>query len=1563
MKKLLSACLCLIKAKINTAKYCLQHAHIIFFLKNLIIPKRIVAAIVLLTFVVTNTKAQSSTANYTTTNGTASMQAMTNSIKIIDASMDDISSLVIKIGFDFYFMGERYAQLSANSNGAIRLGGTAISGTEYAGSATAFPQANSSIIAPFLANLATSASGQVHYVLTGVAPNRKFTIEFMNMKFRNTAASPSGTFQVSLYETTGVITFDYFTTFAVGTVAGFDAIVGFNTSNTINTVKTIDQTTFAESNAASPTIVTYNTASAVIGLQNKRITFTPPVAPTITGPFNISSIAATSLSFTWADIASEKGYVIYGSTDNINFNFYTKVSVNVTSVSVYSLLPSKLYYFRIYAISEGNVASVFLSNSATTLAAGAITTNTVTISAEGTTTYPTPQLYNLSSLAWSAGLPNATQNVEIIFDIPSATKHEIIELYLDIPNIAVNNLTIRNINSSTVYQKIINTQGLSNITVLGDFIIKSPGGNKYNRAVLGNLGSTTIYGKTYLGSLSPTATEGHGAIGSASILSFNQRVNLYDDLYVYPRGYTTEEWTIFSFLKTGTQYIYNETLITDTVQPIMFQNLYVGNGIASTNLIFTGAAKDAYIRNVGGAGVIIYNNSIVDLPKTYSLTKLAGGAATSTFDMLAGSKIRLGGFSSLDRNGAIIGVAGSNFPNGFAYTLNASSTFEYYGDNSATQTIHAPAAFNYQNLIANNNGGTITGRAQKITTASLRENTSFIIQDATDVTLGNLLTGYPGHITIQTNGGLYCGINVVSSVGAGIFTMSNNSYLGIGHAGGITTLGTANGNIQMTGARNYNTTGNYIYNGTAAQFTGTGLPSTAINELTIDNPTTVTNSQNVLVNSLANLKQGVFDIVTTKFTSNGANGILSSTGGKMKANKGIVEMKGTSGTEQGLSGNWFVGKNISTLINANTKGIIVAATPADTLLISSALKYGAVTNSAIITNSNLTLLSRDTATANFGEIVTASGNTITGRVNIERYLFGEKAWRFLASPVQLVSDDATTPSVSAAWRESNAALTANGYGVQITGPTGPTTASPSGELDYYTPRGSMKYYNDAANVWTELSNTTTTKIANLQGYMVFVRGDRGAANVTTGAGTATNLRIKGMIRTGDQTFNVLANKFQSFGNPYPARINFTSVTKNFISNAFIVWNPTIAGLFNVGGYETYVWDAASSNYKRVGDGAVKNYIESGEAIFVQSNSATAGSVVVKESDKGTGSALVSRVGVTRPTLEVNMYTKDANGADYLADGVMLNFDNTFSANIDNMDVRKINNTYDNLAIKNGSYALVVERRPNLVQTDTIKLSIVGMRVATYRLEIDPSVLVYPGLEATLKDKYLQTETPISFSTVTTQSFDITTDAASKVADRFMIVFKPAATTNFTTIAATRNADKTITVNWGVQNETAVTNYAVEQSNDGINFTAIATKAAQANNGTNPTYSLLDASASKAVNWYRVKANNQNGTTKYTAVAMVSAMQEVAENAIPKMSIYPNPVVDGNVNLHLDNQAKGNYAVQITNAEGKTINVENVQVQNNNTLRIIKLGTKATGTYQLTIKDAASKTKTIPFIIK
>ncbi len=1216
-----------------------------------------------------------------------------------------------------------------------------------------------------------------------------------------------------------------------------------------------------------------------------------------------------------------------------------------TTINSIGLTTATQYWYWVFAYNAVTctgggplyLTAAPLTGTATTIACGAL--NTALLTNTSATTL------NWSSLPWSLGhIPTSCETSEIILKRASGSASEqTIVITLD-QNISVVNFLLTNA-STVATPTILETTGSVTVNIAGDMIITAPGANKYNRTVYANLVSTTVNGNLILGRAVPLPTEGHSACGSGKNSTPNQTYNLYGDMTFNPRGYTTDEWAVFNFNKAGTQYLVNNTTVTDTVYPVLFEKLNIGTTNATT-LVFSGIAKDTYIEAERAGGVTVGVNSTLDLPANYNMNKLTVYSNFSEpLNLLAGAKLRLGGDKSINVAGATIGIAGSNFPSNFnTLNFNATSTVEYYGDNTITQTIYNVPP--YPNLLITNGAG--VGRAQKKTTAPITVNTSFNINALADVTLGTLGSSTVGVIStgplnINTNGGLYCNANIVSGVGA--FTMGVGSYLGMGHALAITPLGTGIGNIQMTGARNYSTAGNYIYNGIVSQITNTGLPAT-VNDLTIDNPTTVTIAANQIVNGAHLLKQGTFDIGTTQITINGL-GTMNAVTGKMKANLGTVEMKGTSGTAQNLSGNWFVNKTILSLLDANTTGISIAVAPSDTLLISKDLKYGVGTiNSQINTNNNLTLLSNATNTANFGEIVLGSGNTIVGKVNIERYLFAKKAWRFLATPVAI----GTSPTVTSAWRESNSPLTSNGYGTQVTGPAGVPT------FDQYTQRASIKSYDVVTNNFIDVTNPSAF-LANNAGYMVFVRGDRAVAvGGTTGA---TNLRIKGDVRMGNQLFSVPANMFQSFGNPYPARIDFRTVTKNNIVDGFTVWNPNSAGVFNVGAYETYVFDG--TNYKR--GAVIRNYIESGEAVFVQSNSASAGAVTVHEADKGSGSAMVSRVGVTRPTLEINLFAKDVDGSIYLADGVMLNFDNAYSANVDNNDVRKIMNSADNLAVKNGNYNLVVERRPNLTTTDTIKLSLTGVRVAPYRFEIDPSVLGNTGLEAFLKDKFLQTETPVSFTDVTTVPFDITATAASYAADRFMIVFKQGTTTNFTTISAIRNADKTVTVNWGTEGERNVTNYTVEQSNDGVNFTALATQAATANNGTNQTYSKLDAAASKANNWYRVKATNNNTTVKYTAIAMVGAINEIAINVEPKMSIYPNPVMGGNVNLHLDNQAKGNYAVQITNAAGQTVKAENVQVENNNTLRTIKIGTAATGTYQATVIDEAGKKTTMSFLVK
>ena len=1497
------------------------------------------------------------TANYAvSTNTTASLLGMTGSEQLITSGRNTSTSFVESTVFDFWFMGVRYNNFTANSNGIIRFGTNSLSNSQT-GNGFPLPAANGAILAPFAGDLRTSATGKVHSVVTGTAPNRKCIIEFLNMGMGQSSGGADGTFQVVLNETTGIIQYLY-GAMAIGNttgVSGADSVViGFSSDNVNTKTLSLNHGSFAVNTNAPATKNSY-IATGNIGSLNsasngsrREIRFTPPVLNAPTLP-TVSGITTNSITVGWVGLAviNEQGFVIYKSDDGgVTYDFAVQTAPNVTSAVIPNLLAGTSYIFKVYSLSEGALASS-TSISGTTLGCGAVVINTLNLTGSG------PFSWSALSASWSlAHIPTSCEDAVINFNGTTATDEQV-TFNFDV-DVAVKSLTVNNI-STSARQKVFNLSGYGKVAIAGDLILTCPGGNIFNRCAYSTQNKTTVNGNVVLSRQSSlhTANEGQSAVGS-NASSREQLYLLRGDFTFNKRGYTTDEHTNFTFDKAGVQRIYNYTIpqpfpyiqgVGDTLQAVLFEKLVVGNANAST-VIFAGTSFDGYIELQSREGVLIGVNSVLDLPQNFSLNSLGG---SSYLKMLSGAKLRLGGDQTISPNGIIYGVPGSNFPGSFIpYTFDPTSTIEYYGSNAITQTIYNGVT--YSNLLATN--GPASGRAQKITTAPINVSTSFNINAITDVSLGLLgsstqTVNSSGPLNINATGGLYCNANVVSGTGA--FSMGAGSFLGMGHPQGISNIGSATGNIQMTASRAYNGTGNYIYNGIVTQITGVGLPSGAINDLTIDNPTTVTIASNQIVNGVALLKKGIFDIGSTKITHNGI-GILNSTGGKMKANLGIVEMKGNSGSVQNLSGNWFVNKNISTLINSNTTGITVAVAPADTLLISSALLYG-TTNSIINTNSNLTLLSRDTATARFGAL--GAGNGITGQVNIERYLTARKSWRLLAAPVA----NGTSPFVTASWREGGS-LASTGYGTRITGPTGFTG------VDEITQRASMKFYNPALNNYTDVSNTNLTKIGNSNtGYYVFVRGDRSVA--VTGAAAPTILRIKGELQTGMQVVNVPAGKFVTMGNPYPSNINFRTLGKTSISNTYYAWDPNAPGNYNVGAFVNYTFNG--TNYLRVPGGSIKDTIRSGEAIFIQSN-VTAGSVTINETDKVGGvstpvsrsSTTVARVGATVPTMEINMYTKDIDGSSYLADGVQFNFDNNYSAGLDNDDVRKILNTGDNFGIKNDANLLIVERRPYPKLADTIKFNLTNTRVNAYRFEIDPSVLNNFGLQPLLKDKFLETETTISLNSITNYTFDITTVAASKAADRFMIVFKQLPPMRFTKITAVRNADNSATVNWNTENENNINEYSIEHSTDAVNYTAVGLQLPTANNFDTAAYDYLHRNAVTAANWYRVKSIAVNGDVQYTDTVKLNAVMLAQK---PSFSIYPNPVTNGVVNVNFTNKPAGNYQLKITNSLGQLLYKQNVQLLAANFKKEIKLNNIASGNYQLTIIDTDGNSSNLSFIVK
>jgi hypothetical protein len=876
------------------------------------------------------------------------------------------------------------------------------------------------------------------------------------------------------------------------------------------------------------------------------------------------------------------------------------------------------------------------------------------------------------------------------------------------------------------------------------------------------------------------------------------------------------------------------------------------------------------------------------------------------------------------------------------------------------------------------NNSSTTTRAQVTTNSTVNITNALIIPkyvsmylgaslDASSITMigSSIIPPVPNPYAASTSNGagLYCAANIVTT---SAFSMGDYCFLGIGHEFGI--------DFNIPGISTFNTKGNYYYNGTVNQEIGS-LPGT-VNDLIIDNPQIVSLRQPITVNGTNLLKQGIFDIGANKITyldKGILNVPIAAVVGKMKADEGILDMRGNAinpitfqPITQNLTSTWFIDNKVGTLIDANVKGVSITPAPALPLIIVYSLEYSTdgsglvnIGGSTIYTNNNITLQSNNLGTANFGKVSNISGtlvNFIDGTVSIERYLTGVRAWRLIAAPVQLLEDDPSTPTVAASWREGVSALTSTGYGTAITGPTGPNA-----ELDYYSLRGSMKWYDETIGTngaWVELTNTTTTAIANKKGYMVFVRGDRGAPNSSTVLGASTVLRIKGKVRTGNKEFDILSGKYQCFGNPYPSRIDFRTTTKINMQNAFTSWTPFLPGLWGVGAYKTFYldvnpWDfnnptlpnpyfglytSSDPNNPITGVPDIRNEIESGEAVFVHTAEPTDGmngKIIIKESDKTTGiGSIVSRPNGTILTdprfarttsLKIKLYSDNVVGTNpaidisagtqngmHFANGAVVNFNDIYSQGVDNDDVAKINNTYDNLSVKEGAKFLEADRRPFIRSFDTVFLNI-GLRQAGYRLDISNNfIAVYPStLSVILKDKYLNTETLINLRTrvITSYTFKVTADVLSQAADRFMIVF--------------RNA------------------------NTGV---VLGGRSAVANTTTTNTTQTLGS-------------NNEASISSLPPVNINTAMlHEKIESTDAKIGIYPNVITNGIVSLHLKNQQQGIYQLQVSNQLGQVIKTETLQVNTSNVLHSINIANAKAGSYQVFIIDKEGNKTTIGFVV-
>ena len=332
-----------------------------------------------------------------------------------------------------------------------------------------------------------------------------------------------------------------------------------------------------------------------------------------------------------------------------------------------------------------------------------------------------------------------------------------------------------------------------------------------------------------------------------------------------------------------------------------------------------------------------------------------------------------------------------------------------------------------------------------------------------------------------------------------------------------------------------------------------------------------------------------------------------------------------------------------------------------------------------------------------------------------------------------------------------------------------------------------------------------------------------------------------------------------------------------------------------------------------------------------------------------------------PSLSISLYSKTANAPNVFDDEVMIYFANNYSNGVDNNDVLKTNYFTDNLAIQKNGFQLSTEKRKPLSTSDTVFLQLSNTSVADYSFQILPNQLdnnLY--VQAFIKDRYLLTETQVSFLTATNIDFSINNDAASKAADRFYIFLRPSIpagplSVTFLSMAAMINTDKTTAINWKVAIEVNLEHYQTEKGSSPFNFTQFGNNILPTGGGNAASYTQTDNNPMKGINYYRIKATSTNGQIYYSNIVKVDLVEK--NNSL---SIYPNPATGNFINLRF-NEMPGKYQYNIINNVGQVIISGNMQVAKAVVEKNIIFNTIITpGIYRMTMVNEYGKNYTVSF---
>ncbi|MFT3980903.1 MAG: GEVED domain-containing protein [Ferruginibacter sp.] len=900
----------------------------------------------------------------------------------------------------------------------------------------------------------------------------------------------------------------------------------------------------------------------------------------------------------------------------------------------------------------------------------------------------------------------------------------------------------------------------------------------------------------------------------------------------------------------------------------------------------------------------------------------------------------------------------------------ATSLILNYAASEVLQLLNGNLDLNGQSLTMNNTGGSIKVQGGVRTITGAAGSKIYINGDKSVVSAsgGTLVTDV--NVVIEANAGVDFGpnlstVNGTLQLNAGSFVSTNAPYYGTSSLLKYNVNGTYDRRVEWSGTTS--TAPGYpndvlVTNNTILQPGGPGSPGTytgvifnTLRNLTIDAGSAVYMDATSKVMTVPLRVGGTLTISGALSASSVAPGDVyvgkdwvRNTGGVFNHNNRAVFFNtAQASTITASGGETFAYLYLDKDATANT------VTTLDDVNITR--EIGITRGTYELATKNTTLRSDATNTASLGKITANSVISYggIGRFIVERYVLNTGKWNLVGSPT------AEAQTIAESW-QNNYVSTA-GRGTRITGPN----ANPAvNGLDDVTVGYSMKWWDAINNRYSMTQYTNNSSADSLvnrpTGFFLFVRGDR---SVTSGSGgIPTTISSKGKLYVGTSGLGVLAppavsytglpaGRFISVANPYASAIDASSMTISGLNNGFYIWDPTISGNYGVGQYRAFNatsgWittptPASPSPYPSAGP---YKAIQSGQAFFMEASGGNA-SLNFKEDDKISGSITFSRDPQVKMIMSTMLHSTNGN----VADGNRVVFNEQYPSTVGTEDATKLMNSGENFGISTGGKTLIIEGRQPVAEADTIFYTMNNLRTQAYMLSFEPVNMDGVGLTAELIDKFLNTRTPVSLSDSSYYNFSTTSDAASKAAGRFMMVFRAVAgplPVTFVNISAQRQADKSIKVNWEVANEVNIEKYEVQRSADGQNFSGILN--ADATNSSR--YTKTDLSPLAADNFYRIKAIGIGGDITYSAIVKVAPDKEPGI-----IAVQSNPVKNKQVNVRFSRQPAGDYLLQLTNNLGQVVYKGSVTINNGSTVKTLTLHPNTTaGTYRLQVYSKSGET--------